>query len=130
MFKKIKIRKTKIQKKRERERYWSSKNYEPAFRNEYPNTKNSSNSLRLVEVAQANGVKTAHLIDNEDTLNKFLDEFDSESMPNVGLTAGASAPETLVQVLISKLRKKFDVNLIDHEVTKENVTFNLPKILR
>jgi 4-hydroxy-3-methylbut-2-enyl diphosphate reductase len=92
--------------------------------------KNSSNSLRLVEVAQANGVKTAHLIDNEDTLNKFLDEFDSKSMPNVGLTAGASAPETLVQVLISKLRKKFDVNLIDHEVTKENVTFNLPKILR
>ena len=92
--------------------------------------KNSSNSVRLVEVAQANGVKTAHLIDNEDTLNKFLDEFDSESMPNVGLTAGASAPETLVQVLISKLRKKFDVNLIDHEVTKENVTFNLPKILR
>ena len=92
--------------------------------------KNSSNSVRLVEVAQANGVKTAHLIDNEDTLNKFLDEFDSKSMPNVGLTAGASAPETLVQVLISKLRKKFDVNLIDHEVTKENVTFNLPKILR
>ena len=92
--------------------------------------KNSSNSVRLVEVAQANGVKTAHLIDNEDTLNKFLDEFDSQSMPNVGLTAGASAPETLVQVLISKLRKKFDVNLIDHEVTKENVTFNLPKILR
>ena len=92
--------------------------------------KNSSNSVRLVEVAQANGVKTAHLIDNEDTLNKFLDEFDSESMPNVGLTAGASAPETLVQVLISKLRKKFDVNLIDHEVTQENVTFNLPKILR
>ena len=92
--------------------------------------KNSSNSLRLVEVAQANGVKTAHLIDNEVTLNKFLDEFDSKSMPNVGLTAGASAPETLVQVLISKLRKKFDVNLIDHEVTKENVTFNLPKILR
>ena len=92
--------------------------------------KNSSNSVRLVEVAQANGVKTAHLIDNEDTLNKFLDEFDSKSMPNVGLTAGASAPETLVQVLISKLRKRFDVNLIDHEVTKENVTFNLPKILR
>ena len=92
--------------------------------------KNSSNSVRLVEVAQANGVKTAHLIDNEDTLNQFLDEFDSKSMPNVGLTAGASAPETLVQVLISKLRKRFDVNLIDHQVTRENVTFNLPKILR
>ena len=50
--------------------------------------------------------------------------------PNLGLTAGASAPETLVQVLISKLKKDFEVNLVDHNVTKENVTFNLPKILR
>ena len=46
------------------------------------------------------------------------------------LTAGASAPETLVQVLISKLKKNFEVNLLDHEVTKENVKFNLPKMLR
>jgi 4-hydroxy-3-methylbut-2-enyl diphosphate reductase len=60
----------------------------------------------------------------------FLNNFDPEISPNIGLTAGASAPETLVQVLITKLKKDFDVNLIDHEVTKEDVKFNLPKMLR
>jgi 4-hydroxy-3-methylbut-2-enyl diphosphate reductase len=91
---------------------------------------NSSNSLRLVEVALANGVKIAKLIPDETTLDQFLNTLDALESPNIGLTAGASAPETLVQVLISKLKKDFQVNLIDHEVTKENVTFNLPKILR
>ena len=92
--------------------------------------KNSSNSLRLVEVALANGVKIAQLIPDEKTLDQFLNTLDALKSPNIGLTAGASAPETLVQVLISKLKKDFQVNLIEHEVTKENITFNLPKILR
>ena len=92
--------------------------------------KNSSNSLRLVEVAIAHGVKEALLIPDEETLNSFLNSFNPKYSPNIGLTAGASAPETLVQVLISKLKKDFEVNLIDHEVTKEDVEFNLPKILR
>jgi 4-hydroxy-3-methylbut-2-enyl diphosphate reductase len=91
---------------------------------------NSSNSLRLVEVALSHGVKTAQLIPDEYTLNKFLESFNPSLTPNLGLTAGASAPETLVQVLISKLKKDFEVNLVDHTVTKENITFNLPKILR
>ena len=91
---------------------------------------NSSNSLRLVEVALANGVKIARLIPDEKTLDEFLSRLNALESPNIGLTAGASAPETLVQVLISKLKKDFHVNLIEHEVTKENVTFNLPKILR
>ena len=91
---------------------------------------NSSNSLRLVEVALGHGVKTAQLIPDEYTLDKFLEGFNPSLTPNLGLTAGASAPETLVQVLISKLKKDFEVNLVDHTVTKENVTFNLPKILR
>jgi len=91
---------------------------------------NSSNSLRLVEVALGHGVKTAQLIPDEYTLNKFLESFNPSLTPNLGLTAGASAPETLVQVLISKLKKDFEVNLVDHTVTKENITFNLPKILR
>jgi len=92
--------------------------------------KNSSNSLRLVEVALNYGVKTSHLIPDEHTLDQFLESFNPTLSPNLGLTAGASAPETLVQVLISKLKKDFEVNLVDHEVTKENITFNLPKILR
>ena len=91
---------------------------------------NSSNSLRLVEVALSHGVKKAQLIPDECRLDQFLEGFDPSITPNLGLTAGASAPETLVQVLISKLKKDFDVNLIDHAVTKENITFNLPKILR
>ena len=60
----------------------------------------------------------------------LYDLFSAVKSPNIGLTAGASAPETLVQVLISKLQKDFEVNMIDHEVTKEDVKFNLPKILR
>lgn len=91
---------------------------------------NSSNSLRLVEVALSHGVKKAQLIPDEFRLDQFLEGFNPSISPNLGLTAGASAPETLVQVLISKLKKDFDVNLIDHAVTKENITFNLPKILR
>ena len=91
---------------------------------------NSSNSLRLVEVALGHGVKTTQLIPDEYTLDKFLESFNPSLTPNLGLTAGASAPETLVQVLISKLQKDFEVNLVDHTVTKENITFNLPKILR
>ena len=91
---------------------------------------NSSNSVRLVEVALAHGVKEAFLIPDENTLNAFLDNFNPKYSPNIGLTAGASAPETLVQVLITKLKKDFEVNLIDHNVAQENVTFNLPKILR
>ena len=92
--------------------------------------KNSSNSLRLVEVAIAHGVKVAKLIPDIETLEEFLNTFEVNTAPNIGLTAGASAPETLVQVLISKLKKNFEVNLLDHEVTKENVKFNLPKMLR
>ena len=92
--------------------------------------KNSSDSLRLVEVAIAHGVKVAKLIPDIETLEEFLNTFEAHTAPNIGLTAGASAPETLVQVLISKLKKNFEVNLLDHEVTKENVKFNLPKMLR
>ena len=91
---------------------------------------NSSNSKRLVEVAKKNGVENSYLISEEHDLNVFLSKLNFKNSINIGLTAGASAPETLVQVLISKLKKKFDVNLIDHEVVKEDIIFNLPKVLR
>ena len=61
------------------------------------------------------------MIPNENKLDLFLKEFDAMKSPNIGLTAGASAPETLVQVLISKLQKDFEVNLMDHEVIHEDV---------
>ncbi len=91
---------------------------------------NSSNSKRLVEVAKVNGVKKSYLISDETDLNNFLKTYNPIKMKNIGLTAGASAPETLVQVLISKLKKDFNVNVIDEEVVKENLVFNLPKSLR
>ena len=91
---------------------------------------NSSNSQRLVEVAKKNGVSNSYLISDEDDLNIFLNNFNFTDSINIGLTAGASAPETLVQILISKLKRKFEVNLINHEVVKEDIIFNLPKSLR
>ena len=91
---------------------------------------NSSNSQRLVEVARKNGVSNSYLISEENDLNIFLNNLNFTNSINIGLTAGASAPETLVQILISKLKKKFEVNLINHEVIKEDIIFNLPKSLR
>ena len=89
---------------------------------------NSSNSQRLVEVAKKNGVSNSYLISEENDLNIFLNNLNFTNSINIGLTAGASAPETLVQILISKLKKKFEVNLINHEVIKEDIIFNLPII--
>ena len=91
---------------------------------------NSSNSQRLVEVAKKNGVSNSYLISDENDLNIFLNNLNFTFSINIGLTAGASAPETLVQILISKLKKKFEVNLINHEVVKEDIVFNLPQSLR
>ncbi|MDA0763616.1 MAG: 4-hydroxy-3-methylbut-2-enyl diphosphate reductase [Proteobacteria bacterium] len=91
---------------------------------------NSSNSLRLVEVALSNGVKNSFLIPHERALDDFLNTYDPIQFPNIGLTAGASAPEILVQALIEKLKTNFNVNEINNEVIKENIIFNLPKILR
>ncbi len=91
---------------------------------------NSSNSQRLVEVAKKSGVRNSYLISKEDDLDVFLNNLIFDHTINIGLTAGASAPETLVQVLISKLKKNFNVNVINHEVIKEDIKFNLPKSLR
>ena len=66
---------------------------------------NSSNSQRLVEVAKKSGVRNSYLISKEDDLDVFLNNLIFDHTINIGLTAGASAPETLVQVLISKLKK-------------------------
>ena len=86
-------------------------------------SKNSSNSKRLVEVAKVNGAKEAFLISNGDDLNTFLENYNPTSSPNLGLTSGASAPETLIEILISKLNTRFEVFQIDHEVIKEDIHF-------
>lgn len=88
-------------------------------------SKTSSNSNRLVEVAKTYGCTRTFLVDS-------ADEIDWDSLQytaTLGLTAGASAPEILVQSVIEKAKKLFDVTIETMTVAEENVTFNIPRIL-
>jgi 4-hydroxy-3-methylbut-2-enyl diphosphate reductase len=86
---------------------------------------NSSNSLRLVEVALRGGAKAARLIDDVSQLD--MDWLDGVS--TLGVTAGASAPEELVQDLIAALSSRYDISLNDVAPVRETVTFKLPRAL-
>jgi len=86
---------------------------------------NSSNSLRLVEVALRAGAGRA-------TLVQSAADIDWAALPEirrVGLTAGASAPETLVAEVIEAFRARYDVTLELAETAVENVHFRLPRLL-
>ena len=86
---------------------------------------NSSNSNRLKEVAERLGTP-AYLIDDESYIQKEW----LKNKNKVGLTAGASAPEILVQNVIKKL-EGWGMN-VSHELktTEENIEFSLPKALQ
>ena len=86
--------------------------------------KNSSNSLRLVEVAKKSGCKNTFLVEskNENIVNDIL------KYKNIGITSGASAPETLVFDLINEIKKNAKVTVKNIEVAKEQVYFKIPKI--
>jgi len=88
-------------------------------------SKNSSNSLRLVEVAKRSGCENTFLINskNESETN------DIQKYKNIGITSGASAPENLVFDLINTIKKNAEVEVKEIEVAKENVSFKLPKTL-
>jgi len=86
---------------------------------------NSSNSVRLVEVAKRAGVRVAHLIDDA----THLDLAWIESASTVGVTAGASAPEVLVQGVIDRLGEAYDVTVEEVETARETVSFRLPRVL-
>jgi 4-hydroxy-3-methylbut-2-en-1-yl diphosphate reductase len=86
---------------------------------------NSSNSNRLAEVALAAGCPKALLIERAAELDPaWMDDVET-----LGVTAGASAPEVLVQELIERLRERFDVTVREVSVTTENVHFSLPRAL-
>ncbi|KPF83870.1 4-hydroxy-3-methylbut-2-enyl diphosphate reductase [Brevundimonas sp. AAP58] len=88
-------------------------------------SKNSSNSVRLVEVALRAGARDARLLDDASQLDwTWL-----EGVSTVGITAGASAPEPLVQGVIDALRGRFDVTVADDPGEPETVTFKLPRAL-
>jgi len=86
---------------------------------------NSSNSNRLKELATKNNV-IAYLVDNANELEK--DWF--ENAKNIGVSAGASAPELLVEEVISKIQEWFGAELSSDSGPKENIVFQLPKELR
>ncbi|MDO8800892.1 4-hydroxy-3-methylbut-2-enyl diphosphate reductase [Phenylobacterium sp.] len=86
---------------------------------------NSSNSVRLVEVAKREGVAQAHLIDDA----SFLDLAWIDGAQTVGVTAGASAPEVLVQGVIEALSAVFDVTVEEVDAVRETVSFKLPRVL-
>ncbi len=86
---------------------------------------NSSNSNRLRELAAKQNV-TAYLIDGaEDIDNHWF-----EKARSIGVTAGASAPEVLVQAVITTLENLFETTVVTNEKAAENVHFQLPKELR
>ncbi|MCX7588163.1 4-hydroxy-3-methylbut-2-enyl diphosphate reductase [Phenylobacterium sp. 58.2.17] len=86
---------------------------------------NSSNSVRLVEVGKRSGAKGAYLIDDAHGLDlAWLD-----GAASVGVTAGASAPELLVQGLIDRLAEAFDVTVEEVDTVRETVSFKLPRKL-
>jgi len=85
---------------------------------------NSSNSVRLVEVAQRAGVKAAYLIDDA----SHLDLAWMDGATTVGVTAGASAPEVLVRGVIDKLNSNFEVTVREVETARETVSFKLPRM--
>jgi len=88
-------------------------------------SKNSSNSLRLVEVAKKSGCENTFLIDSkEESKIKNIKNY-----KNVGIASGASAPEKLVFDLINEIKKSAKVELKEVEVAKENISFKLPRIL-
>ena len=86
---------------------------------------NSSNSNRLVEVAALNGCARALLVQRA----ADIDWSSLEGVRRLGLTAGASAPEILVQDVIEACRARFDVTLEEVTVTLEEVSFSLPRVL-
>ena len=88
-------------------------------------SKNSSNSNRLKEIADNQG-KPAYLIDSSDD----IDEQWIDNINSVGITAGASAPEILVQEVVSFLMSKGGVEIIEVEGAKEDVNFPVPASLK
>ena len=88
-------------------------------------SRNSSNSVRLVEVAKKSGCSNSQLIHSQSEI-----PFDLIENSNViGISSGASAPEILVYNFIKELKNKFTVSIDEVEIIKENVVFKVPKKL-
>ena len=85
-------------------------------------SRNSSNSVRLVEVAEQTGCPHAELLHSES-------EIPFEKIQNcktIGVSSGASAPEILVENFINKLKENFKIKIEEVEIIKENIVFKVP----
>ena len=85
-------------------------------------SRNSSNSVRLLEVAKNNGCLNSELIHTESKVP--IDKI--ANCKTIGISSGASAPEVLVEEFINKLKKEFTVEIEEVEIVKENITFKIP----
>ncbi len=88
---------------------------------------NSSNSMRLVEVAEKAGCPSGHLVQRASDIPWH------ELPPSggtIGVTAGASAPEVLVEEIISALKDRYETSVEVVTTAEENVAFNIPRALR
>jgi len=85
-------------------------------------SRNSSNSLRLVEVAKNSGCVNSRLMHSESSIP--FEEI--EKFNTIGVSSGASAPEILVDNFINSLKKQFTVKINEVEIVKENITFKIP----
>jgi len=85
-------------------------------------SRNSSNSLRLVEVARNSGCTNSRLIHSESEVP--FDEI--KKYKTIGISSGASAPEILVDNFINNLKKQFTIAIEEIEIVKENITFKIP----
>ena len=88
-------------------------------------SRNSSNSVRLVEVAKKSGCENSILIHSQSEIPFNL----IENSNVIGISSGASAPEILVENFIKELKNKFTVTIEEVEIIKENVIFRVPKKL-
>ena len=85
-------------------------------------SRNSSNSVRLVEVAKKSGCENSLLIHSESEIP--FDKIDA--CKTIGISSGASAPEILVEEFIKNLKKRYQIEIENTEVIKEDVTFKIP----
>ena len=88
-------------------------------------SRNSSNSVRLVEVAKKSGCINSLLIHSESKIP--YDQIQNSN--TIGISSGASAPEILVENFINELKNRFTISIDEVEIIKENVVFKIPKKL-
>jgi 4-hydroxy-3-methylbut-2-enyl diphosphate reductase len=89
-------------------------------------SEHSSNSQRLVEVGKKSGCRASYLIEDETKIKWDV----LDNIKNLAITAGASAPEVIVNRIIKEISKKYKINIVHNTYTEENISFKLPKIKR